>query len=186
MRKAAFFAGEAAVRVVSRSFHPVSEDLPAERVCTDLAFADDSHLNALMDGAFLVIPATGDSSLNTRICRLARARGIHCNNASGEQGDVLIPAVSRGDGYLLAVSTGGGSPAMARYIRRLLDTLRPDIGAMTRLQVRLRAELKGRVITQSRRREILEEVIEDKQTWEALRAGEEGAWRLVEGRWLHE
>lgn len=108
--------------------------------------------------AFLVISATDDAGVNHQVWQEARAAGClinivddppHCN--------FILPAVVRRGELTLSVSTGGGSPALARRLRErletefgleygelaaILDELRPDLIASyppaDRLEVALR------------------------------------------------
>jgi precorrin-2 dehydrogenase/sirohydrochlorin ferrochelatase len=91
----------------------------------------------------------------------------------------------RGAHYLLAVSTGGQSPAISRYIREQIERACPDLDAMIALQTRLRVELKKEMADQKQRSEILRKVIHDPDVWQALAVNPETAWCLVAGRYLH-
>ena len=184
-RKAAFFCHEADVTVISRSFSPPFDNLTVEQSVADINRMKDEELRHAISGAFLVVAATSDASLNNRIGERCREEGILFNNAEGIEGTVLIPSVVRGEHYLLAVSTGGQSPAISRYIRELIATVCPDLDAMIALQTRLRLELKKGVADQKHRSEILWEVIHDPGVWQALAMNPETAWSLVAGRYLH-
>ena len=74
-RKAAFFSGEANVKVVSRSFSPKFSEMKVLLVSADLGDADDETLIRHLDGAFLAIAATPDGDLNERIGRCAASLG---------------------------------------------------------------------------------------------------------------
>ena len=115
-RKTAFFLPETGVTVVSRSFHSFLRESDARLVEADLDELGDEELQVLCAGMFLVIAATPDPNLNDRIVRAARRTGAHANSATGG-GDVHLPAVSRGERFLVAVATGGDSPGMARFLR---------------------------------------------------------------------
>jgi len=183
-RKAAYFAPEAEVTVVSRSFHP-SMPGGVRRVESDLSELSDPALRLLCEGAFLVIAATSDTALNDRIVRAAAAAGAHSNSASGTPGDVQLPAVSRGDRYVIAVSTGGESPGVARFLREAIEARFPALDRMIELQGRLRSELRARCGDQRERSAVLRRVLEDGEVWDALGRGDGQAWRLVEARYLH-
>ena len=70
----------------------------------------------------LVIGATDDENVNGQIAKNARARGIPVNIVDDPAGcDFILPSVvERGD-LLIAVSTGGKSPALARKVREELE-----------------------------------------------------------------
>lgn len=183
-RKAAYFAHEARVLVVSRSFVQKMETLNIEKKNVDIEDASDANLIALVDGAFLVIGALSDPAQNNRIGRLCRKKGILFNNADGEAGDVVLPAISHGKRYTLAISTGGSSPAISRYIRERLDRELPELDAMIMLQSRLREALKQREPDQARRNAMLHNVLDDTRVWKLLKTDPAEAWEHVSARYL--
>jgi len=185
-RKAAYFSGHAEVTVVSRSFVPAFDELTITRQERDLAAATATELDPLINGAFLVIAAVSDPAINNRIGRLCKANGILFNNADGEPGDVVLPAVTGGEHYTIAISTHGASPAVARFVREELEDEFPALDAMIVLQERLRDALKKSEPEQRRRTVILRDVLEDPMVWELLASDEESAWESVKARYLHE
>ncbi len=164
-RKAAYFSGEADVLVVSRSFSHKMSILPVERQMLDAGRISDEVLTGIIEWAFLVIGALSDPVQNNRIKNLCVAREILFNNADGEAGDVIIPSVTGGENYLLAISTKGNSPAVSRFIREHLETQFPALDDMIALQRDLRAQLKHTEPSPSRRNAILWEVLNDREIW---------------------
>jgi precorrin-2 dehydrogenase/sirohydrochlorin ferrochelatase len=184
-RKAAYFSGKAPVTVASRSFIPAFDDLRVTRVEIDLDATSDMKLLDLTRDAFLVIAAVSDPKVNDRIGRLCRAKGILFNNADGKPGDVVLPAVTGGEHYTIAVSTHGASPAVARFVREELDDMFPALDAMIELQEKLREALKVAEPDQKKRTIILRDVLDDPAVWEKLAADEQAAWDDVQMRYLH-
>lgn len=183
-RKARYFLPDARVIVYSRSFSPAFLELEVERKTTDLHGGGDERLSSLIEGAFLVVAATSDMELNNRIGELCRQRAILFNNAEGNPGDLQIPSVVRGDGFLLAISTGGSSPAVSRFLREFLEKSLPGLDRMIRLQERLRAYLKECQPDPEKRKEVVWKVLADKDVWTALHDGEISAWSLITRRYL--
>jgi precorrin-2 dehydrogenase / sirohydrochlorin ferrochelatase len=69
-------------------------------------------------GRFLVIAATNERLVNSRVSSAADQRGIPCNVADDpELCSFILPAVVRRDPIAVAVSTGGASPALAQRLR---------------------------------------------------------------------
>jgi precorrin-2 dehydrogenase/sirohydrochlorin ferrochelatase len=108
------------------------------------------------------------------------------NNANGEPGDLIIPSVITGNHYQIAVSTGGKSPAVSRFIREHLETRFSAMDAMIALQEELRKRLKRTEPSQTKRSEILKEVLEDQDVWDALSRSRKEAEQVVSRRYLHE
>jgi precorrin-2 dehydrogenase/sirohydrochlorin ferrochelatase len=185
-RKAAYFAGVAEVTVVSRSFGQKILDLSVVCKECDVSTESDESLDALLDGVFLVIGALSDTAQNNRIGQLCRKRGILFNNADGEPGDVILPSVTGGINYTLAISTQGSSPAISRFIREHLEQEFPALDKMIALQQRLRTELKHTEPDQVKRNAMLWKVLNDPSVWSALSADTPEAWNLVTTRYLHD
>jgi precorrin-2 dehydrogenase/sirohydrochlorin ferrochelatase len=75
-----------------------------------------------LDGAVLVIAATGDAEVNESVFREARVRRVLCNAVDEpERCDFYYPAVVRRGDLQIAISTGGRSPALAQRIRMELE-----------------------------------------------------------------
>ena len=185
-RKAAFFAGVGEVTVVSRSFGQKILDCKVVHKECDVSTESDKSLESILDGAFLVIGALSDTAQNNRMGRLCRKRGILFNNANGEPGDVIIPSVTGGINYTLAISTNGSSPAIARFIREHLEQEFPALDQMIAMQQHLRTELKRAEPDLVKRNAILWEVLNDPSIWNALSADSAEAWKLVKKRYLHD
>jgi len=84
--------------------------------------ADRYHLRHI-EGAILVIGATNDDAVNASVSQDARALGIKVNIVDDPQKcDFILPSiVERGD-LVIAVGTGGKSPALARHLREELES----------------------------------------------------------------
>ncbi|MBE0585157.1 MAG: bifunctional precorrin-2 dehydrogenase/sirohydrochlorin ferrochelatase [Desulfofustis sp.] len=95
-------------------------------------------------GVFLVFAATNSPQVQNRIAEQARRRGILLNSAENPGlSSFLVPArVRRGD-FLLAVSTGGASPALSALIKRKLAL---QFGPEYALLVHLLAGVRSKVV----------------------------------------
>ena len=110
----------ARVDVVSLDLSPALRDLSEEgRVQWAGREFEPSHLK----GATLVIAATDDAEANRRVSAACQKQGIPVN-AVDQPADCtfIVPAVVRRGDLLLAVSTSGRSPALARSVRKELET----------------------------------------------------------------
>jgi len=79
-----------------------------------------------LDGARLVIVATSRRAVNRWIANLSEARGIPVNVVDDpEASRFIVPAIVDRDPVLVAVSTGGSSPVLARRLRERLEAALP-------------------------------------------------------------
>lgn len=75
-----------------------------------------------LDGAFVCVAASDDPALRAAVHAQARARGVLVNLVDDpDHCDFAVPAVVRRGELVIAVSTGGRSPALASRLRRLLE-----------------------------------------------------------------
>lgn len=105
-----------------------------------VTFEQRSFEDADLDGRFLVIASTSNEELNWRISRACGERGILCNIVDQpEKCSFIVPALYTQGDLTVAISTGGGSPALARRIRKdMADFLGTEYGAALVLMSRLR------------------------------------------------
>ena len=98
-----------------------------------------------LDGAAMCFVATDDGAINARVASDCRARGLWVNAADDpENCDFILPAVVRSGKVVVAASTGGASPAMARRLREELTAfLNQDYAPLTDLLAEVRAELRA-------------------------------------------
>ena len=184
-RKAAYFTGVADVVVVSRSFSEKMSGLAVSRREADVSALPDDVLAAIVDGAFLAIGTLPDPALNDRIGRICKEHGVLFNNAYGTAGDVILPAVTSGKNYTIAISTHGSSPALSRFIREHLEEAFPALDGMVALQERLREQLKAKEPDPAARNLILWQVAHDRVVWHLLTKDPAAAWEQVATRYLH-
>ncbi len=128
---------------------------------------------ALLADIRLVVAATDRPEVNSAVTEDARLRGILVNDAeTPERGDFVIPSVLRRDELLISVTTGGGSPALARGIRdRLASQFGPEWGDYVALLRETRQLVLGAVEDAARRKEILNAVASDETLLSLLREG---------------
>lgn len=181
-RKAAYFAGEAEVTVYSRSFSAAFHSLSVHQVQTEILPIEE-NISRIIMGAFLVIAATSDPALNAVIESRCRAAGILCNNATRPAGDVILPAKFSGDRFTIAISTQGGSPAVARYIREHMQATWPDLDQMIILEEELRGDLKEEQIPEEQRRKILTTILHDSAIWQSLPKGVAATRKVIQERY---
>ena len=96
-------------------------------------------------GYHLVLTATGVPDVDRAVVADATAAGVLVNSADrAAPGSALLPAVLRDGPVTVAVSTGGASPALARWLRgRLSSALPAEVGAMAELVDEARRSLQA-------------------------------------------
>lgn len=109
------------VLVVSRKTTPLLEEM---RRAGKIAIVDDDYARGALDGAFLAFAATNDAAVNRQVALDARAAGALVNVADApDRCDFIVPSVVERGELMIAVSTGGSSPAVAKKIRKELEVL---------------------------------------------------------------
>jgi cobalt-precorrin 5A hydrolase/precorrin-3B C17-methyltransferase len=105
----------AAVRLISPAATP---DLRALAGSGAITWHARAYQPGDLAGARLVFAATDQRAVNAQVADAAAALGILCNVADNPRGgDFHLPAVHRGPGLLVAVSTAGTNPARAKRLR---------------------------------------------------------------------
>lgn len=80
-----------------------------------------------VEGFEMVFVATDDGEVNATVARDARAAGIWVNAADDvDHCDFILPALARRGTIAIAASTGGSSPALARWLRERLEEFLSD------------------------------------------------------------
>lgn len=200
-RKARRFAREARVVVVSPAFDE-SLEADAETVRTaeaptpptgegpgvELLVATPTPDTAAewveaVDPA-LVVAATDDDAVNEAVADAAREHGALVNRtdrAGGRDvGSVVVPATVEDGPVTVAITTGGASPALSKYLRERLEDELVGAGAMASLTGELRVELRDSDRSPAERRDAVRRVVRSPLVWKALRAGETNPRRVAE------
>lgn len=124
-------------------------------------------------GAYLVIAATNDALVNDAVARTCRKNDILVNVAtSPDEGTFIVPSlVERGD-LLIAISTCGDSPALARRVREELErTYGPEYGVFLEKMALLRRRLLQEVPNEDDRRKVFQALV-DADILYLLKAGQ--------------
>ena len=124
----------------------VSAEIRAFADAGRITWVNRTFIESDLDRAFIVIAATDDRPVNASIAREARARGIMVNAVDDPPycDYIAMSIVERGN-LQIAISTGGRSPAMARWVRERFETLLPEVyGPLLEILGGIRLELKER------------------------------------------
>jgi precorrin-2 dehydrogenase/sirohydrochlorin ferrochelatase len=144
-RKIGTLAACGAMEVLVLDLSPPGPDMREILDHPAVVFEQRAYEDRDLDQRFLVIASTSDEDLNWRISRACQDRGILCNIVDQpEKCSFIVPALYTQGDLTVAISTGGGSPALARKIRQDLgDFLGSEYGAGLLLMSRLRPMVLG-------------------------------------------
>jgi precorrin-2 dehydrogenase/sirohydrochlorin ferrochelatase len=133
-------AADAQVKVISPVLVPELQSLVDSGMIT---FVQRSYQDGDLEGAYLAIAATDETNVNHAVWAEALKQGCLINVVDDpEHSTFILPAVLQRGDMSVAVSTGGGSPALARRLReRLEESIGPEYGTLTELMAELRPEL---------------------------------------------
>ena len=159
--------------MVARALTPWLDGQAADSagVITHLAadYADEQ-----LDGVVLAIAATDDRELNARVAAAARARNLLANVVDdAELSGFIVPAIVDRSPVVIAVSSGGTAPVLARLIRERLETaVDESIGPLAELLARWRARIRAAFPDLAARRRFYTKVVRGRVA-ELLRARRE-------------
>jgi precorrin-2 dehydrogenase/sirohydrochlorin ferrochelatase len=175
-RKASYFATEATVVVLARSFDPDVSfgGVASARVRVALSPPDVRAWIDRIDPA-LVVAATDDAALNDALEAAAREAGALVNRADHRGGravgSVAVPATTRSGDVVVGVGTDGRSPALAASLRDRIETTVDDLAhaeEMASLTDDLRAELTAAGVPAADRRRALRTIVGSREVWTAF------------------
>lgn len=111
-----------------------------------------------LDGVWLIIAATDDHALNRRIATAAGQRQVFVNVVDdAELSSFHVPAVVDRSPLLIAISTAGAAPVLARLIRERIESLLDSsLGSLATLAARYRQRILKQFPDLTRRRNFLE------------------------------
>ncbi len=127
-------------------------------------------------GAFLTFAATGESAVNREVARLVREAGGQVNVADDPDASTFhVPAALRRGDLVVAIATGGGSPALARRLRqRLEQTLGPEYEAFVATLRELRERAQRSIASAEARQAVYRQALES-DLYECAAAGDAAA-----------
>ena len=135
---------------------------------------------AHLDGMTLAVAATDDVAVNEQVSQEAKLRNIPVNVVDNpDLCSFIMPAILDRSPLLVAFSTGGASPVLARMMRGKLEALIPQAyGRLADFAARFRDTIKQRIATPSQRRIFWEDMF-DGAVAEKIFAGDEQAAEAI-------
>ncbi|HGN9118660.1 TPA: siroheme synthase CysG [Proteus mirabilis] len=126
---------------------------------------------------WLVIAATDNEQVNQHVYQQATEQRIFCNVVdSPQQASFIMPSVIDRSPIMVAISSGGKAPVLARILREKMEQWLPNsLGALAQLAGKLREQVKQRFATMSARRYFWEHFFADKALQAEIDAGRDNA-----------
>lgn len=157
----------AQVDVIAPTFCPEILSLADKLNLIPAAYSDDK-----ISTGVILIAATNDPALNRQIAADARAKHFLVNIVDDFAGDFIVPSrIRRGD-FLLAISTGGKSPAFSRFIRTMLENdFDENFSAALEIISKYRAKIQPLLPTHTDRINFWRETLTP-DLWQIIKAGD--------------
>ena len=164
---ASLHQAEAVVTLVDPEL-PETLDLPP---ATMLA---EPYRSEHLEGAVMVFACTDNRELNARVARDARDAGAIVNAADqNEDCDFFAPATIHDGNVVVAIGTGGASPALSALLKGILKTALPEnIGQFAELLAAIRTELRTRLDTHEARGAALKQLVSQEIIGAFIKDGE--------------
>lgn len=143
----------------------------APRTCPEIdAYADEDRVSLSrravterdITSASIVISATGRDDVDSFTATTAQAHGIKVNVVDRpDLSTFIVPSIVDRSPILVAISSAGTSPVLARRIRERIEaSLAPNLGKLATFAASLRSKVAERLSSGKRRREFWEVFLE--------------------------
>ena len=167
------------VRIVAPA---VSESVRTLIAQHKLEVAEREFTESDVTGAVLVIAATNDESVNQRVFDCCDAAGLLINSVDNPQiSNVIFPGIIDRSPVLVAISTAGSSPTLARVVRGWIEArLPPGLGRLAEFIDARRDEIKERLGTIRERQRFWQRIINGPAGERAMRGDAAAAGRAFD------
>ncbi len=145
----------AQVRIVAQA---LSAELEHQHLQGRVEWLGQNFVPQQLDDVFLVIAATDDSALNAEVYAEADKRRVLANVVDDQpRCSFIFPSIIDRSPLVVAVSSSGQAPVLARMLREKLEALLPaSLGQMAELAGGLRGKVKQRLASIGARRRFWE------------------------------
>ncbi len=169
----------AAITLVAPQVHPELEERAA---AGKIKLAVREFVPDDLKGARLVIVATSRRAVNRWIAALSEARNIPVNVVDDREASrFIVPAIIDRDPVLVAISTAGTSPVLARRLRERLEAAIPKkIGDLALWLRALRHSARRRLRNTDERRRFFETIVDGLAARRFIEGDAHGAQRLAQ------
>lgn len=178
----------AEIRIVAQSLSP---ELEQQRQQGQLLWLGKTFDPQQLDEVFLAIAATDDNALNAAVFAEADKRRVLANVVDDQpRCSFIFPSIIDRSPLVVAVSSSGQAPVLARLLREKLEALLPaSLGQMAQVAGRWRGQVKQRLASIGERRRFWEKafggrfatLVANGQTAQAERQLEQDLHRFAAG-----
>ncbi len=128
----------------------------------EVHFLGREFKDEFLDRAFMIIAATDDKAMNHHISTCARRRGVLVNAVDQPPDcDFIVPSILKRGDLLIAISTSGKSPALARKIRKGLEAqFGHEYADILAIMGRLRKEVLSLGLSQKENALIFQKIVD--------------------------
>ncbi|QSE75221.1 uroporphyrinogen-III C-methyltransferase, partial [Aeromonas media] len=132
---------------------------------------------AQLTGKWLVVAATDRREVNALVYQSANQAGIFANLVDDpKRSSFIMPSIIDRSPLMVAISSGGKAPVLARLLREKLEALLPQhLGAVAAFAGSLRERVKARFASMGERRRFWERLLGADRLGQALARGDKAA-----------
>jgi len=119
-------------------------------------------LDTYLDDTFMVIAATDDPEVNSQIASQAKKHGLLINTVDQPKDcNFIMPSIVKRGDLQIAISTAGKSPALAKKIRKEMDsTFGPEYDSLIELLGLIRIKLLSQDQSSSKNKIIFQKLVD--------------------------
>lgn len=139
-----------------------------------LRLIEGAFTPAMLDDCWLAIAATDSAGVNQRVNASAESRRIFCNVVDApDQASAIMPSVVDRSPLMIAISSGGRAPVMARLLREKIESLLPQhLGKIADHAGLLRQRVKRQFSEMGQRRRFWEKLFSHNRLAQSLASGD--------------
>ncbi len=167
------------IQLVAPEIHP---DLMALIKAGNHHFQQKVFETRDLDGVCLVIAATDEPDVNSTVALQAKKQNLFVNVVDdAESGNAVMPSIVDRSPVMVAFSTGGKAPVLARMLRQQLESILPaGYGRLAQLAGEFRSKVSQKFDHINDRRYFWERVLTGNVAEKAISGDVEVAQRLME------
>ncbi len=151
-------AAGAVVTVIAPEGPEIVDEITGLAARGEIALARRGFRRSDVDGGAIAFAATGDVGADSEVSRAAQEAGVPVNVADrADLSTFIMPAIVDRDPVLVAVSTGGAAPVLAREVRARIERLLPaELGRLARFAESFRGAVGATIGGKAARRRFWE------------------------------